>query len=109
MEEDVTVGAEHRPALGTLVASLLFEHTEQLVTSLTAVICHGALVVAGHGEEVVIAAGQVRGADQGEAAAPALHWQLTILSPALGTEVTCGKGDLEGGRNWLWHKLKVSE
>ena len=109
MEEDVTVGAEHRPALGTLVASLFLEHTEQLVTSLTTGGGHGALRVAGHGEEVVIAAGQVWGADQGEAAAPALHWQLTILGPALGTEVTCGQGELEGGRNWLWHKIKVSE
>ena len=109
VEEDVTVGAEHRPTLGTLVASLLLEHTEQLVTALTAVSCHGLLRVAGHREEVVIAAGEVRGADQGEAAAPAFHWQLTILGPALRTEVTCGQGELEGGRNWLWHKIKVSE
>ena len=44
----------------------------------------------GQGEEVVVGARQVRRRDEGQSAAPALHWQLAVLGPALGAAVACG-------------------
>ena len=44
----------------------------------------------GQGEEVVVGARQVRRRDEGQSAAPALHWQLAVLGPALRAAVASG-------------------
>lgn len=105
--QEVAFSTEHLVTFRTFVnpESVLLQ---QLVTAVTLTLVFssftgGNVYEGSHGEEMMVTPGEVRGAHQGEAAAPTLHWELAVLGRALRTDVarvgdsplTLGPGGLQ--------------